>query len=407
MFEIQVALRFLKEGRMQTLLIMVGIAIGIAVLIFLNALIGGLQADLVNSTVGTSPHIVGNSVDKEPPGRLADLDRATKVFTRETVSREEDRPLRNWVPVVEQLEKMDRFTAVSPVVDGSGFITLGDTSLPVVVRGFPLESADAIYNLQERIIRGEFTAAGNRVLLGKDLAEELRVDPGNIIRLSTPEGVDGTFTVAGIFELGTQAINESWVLLSLSGAQTLYGLEGGINGIELQVQDVFAADGAARLLGQSFSDLQWTSWQEENADLLSALSSQSASSYVIQAFVLLAVTMGISSVLAVSVIQKSRQIGILKALGITTSGVSRIFLIQGALLGFLGSLLGSALGAFLVWAFFFFVRTETGDPLFPITLSPGIFFFSIGIATLAGMAAAAAPARRAARLNTIEVIKNG
>lgn len=407
MFELQVALRFLKEGRMQTLLIMVGIAIGIAVLIFLNALIGGLQRDLVNSTVGTSPHIVGTSMDKMPPGRLADLDEETRVFTRVTVTGEGERPLRNWVPVVAQLEKLEGLTAVSPVVNGSGFITQGATSLPVVVRSFPLDSADDIYNIQERLVSGEFAASGNRVLLGKSLAEELRADPGSIIRLSTPEGVDGTFTVNGIFELGSQAINESWVLLSLPGGQTLYGLEGGINGIELQVSDVFNAERTARALEDRFPDLQWTSWQAENADLLSALSSQSASSYVIQAFVLLAVTMGISSVLAVSAIQKSRQIGILKALGITTSGVSRIFLIQGAILGFAGSLLGSALGASLVWAFFYFVRTETGEPLFSITLSPGSFIFAVSIATLAGMAAAAAPARRAARLNTIEVIKNG
>ncbi len=141
--------------------------------------------------------------------------------------------------------------------------------------------------------------------------------------------------------------------------------------------------------------------------MLSALSSQSISSYVIQAFVLLAVALGISSVLAVSVMQKSRQIGILKALGISTAGVSRIFLIQGALLGLIGSVLGSFLGGFLLWGFFTFTADEAGEPLFPITFDPLVFLLAIAVATLAGMGAAAIPARRAARLNTIEVIKNG
>ncbi len=405
MFEFQVALRFLKEGRMQTLLIMVGIAIGIAVLIFLNALIGGLQADLLNSTVGSSPHIVGSTLQREPPLQLAQGE--SRVITREIFRGDQERPLRNWSPLVEQLNNMEAFVAVSPVVEGSGFITLGEASLPVVVRGFPLEEADDIYNIQERMVEGEFAVEGNRVLIGKGLAQELGVSTGNILRLGTPQGIDRTFVLAGTFDLGTQVINDSWVLLSLEKGQTLYNLEGGINSIELQVEDVFAADGAARSLKQSFPDLEWISWQEENADLLSALSSQSSSSYVIQAFILLAVTMGISSVLAVSAIQKSRQIGILKALGITTSGVSRIFLIQGALLGFAGSLLGSLMGTSLVWSFFYFVRTETGEPLFPVSISPGIFIFAVAVATLAGMAAASAPARRAARLNTIEVIKNG
>lgn len=407
MFELQVALRFLKDGGMQTLLIMVGIAIGISVLIFLNALIGGLQADLLDSTVGSSPHIIGTALEKKPPGRLKVPGDEVKVFTRDMVRGEQDRPLRNWISVMEQLEQMEVFTAVTPVVNGSGFVTLGETFLPVAVRGFSPERADSIYNIQSRIVEGEYILEGNRVLVGKGVAEELRAGPGNIIRLTTPEGIDRTFTIAGTFDLGNQAINESWVLISLDRGQTLYNLEGGVNGIELQVEDVFAADGAARTLEESFPNLEWVSWQEENADLLSALSSQSSSSYVIQAFILLAVTMGISSVLAVSAIQKSRQVGILKALGIKTSGVSRIFLIQGAILGFAGSLLGSALGVSLVWTFFFFVRTEVGEPLFPVSISPGIFLFSVGIATLSGMAAAALPARRAARLNTIEVIKNG
>ncbi|RQD77121.1 MAG: ABC transporter permease, partial [Candidatus Syntrophonatronum acetioxidans] len=381
MFEFQVALRFLKEGRMQTLLIMVGIAIGIAVLIFLNALIGGLQADLLNSTVGSSPHIVGSALEKRPPSQRGE---GNRVLTREAIRGDQERPLRNWTPLVEQLGEMEIFEAVTPVIDGSGFITLGEASLPVLVRGFPLHKGDDIYSIQERMVEGEFAAEGDRVLIGKGLAEELGVSPGNIIRLRTPEEIDRTFTVAGTFDLGVQAINDSWVVLSLEKGQTLYNLEGGISGIELQVGDVFAADGTARSLEQTFPDLEWVSWQEENADLLSALSSQSSSSYVIQAFILLAVTMGISSVLAVSAIQKSRQIGILKALGITTSRVSRIFLIQGALLGFTGSLLGSALGTSLVWSFFYFVRTETGEPLFPVNISPGIFLFAVVIATLAG-----------------------
>lgn len=407
MFELQVAWRFLREGRMQTALILVGIAIGIAVLIFLNTLISGLQEDLVASTVGNSPHLRGSALEPEPPARVSDRYPETTVITTTVSPAPEDAILRNWEPVWDQLETMDMFAGITPAVNGSGFVVQGDRALPVAVRGFPPEDADGIYDIDARMVAGEFAADGNRLMLGVDLAESLQATPGSVVRLTTPDGIDRSFSVAGVFDLGSQAINESWVVLDLGAAQTLYGLEGGIEEIELQLDDVFAAEEAARSLERAFPDLEWTSWQEENADLLSALRSQSSSSYVIQAFVLLAVTMGISSVLAVSVIQKSRQIGILKALGSTTTRVSRIFLLQGAMLGLAGAGAGALLGSSLVWAFFAFVRDDVGEPLFPVSIGPGIILAAVALATLAGMGAAVAPARRAAGLNTIEVIKDG
>lgn len=406
MFEFIVALRFLKEGRMQSLLILSGIAIGISVLIFLNALIGGLQVDLVNQTVGSSPHLVGRNKEQEPRSALGKTGEQPVISLLASAA-EQEKPLRNWASVQEQLKGTGDFSAVSPVVNGSGFMNLGDKSLPVVVKGFTLEEADKIYDFRGRLVEGEFDVGRSTVLIGTELAQELKLSPGSIARLTTPAGETVAVTVSGIFDLGAQAINKSWVIMSLAGAQTLFGLQGGITGLEMQVGDVFAAERLARILGNRFPELAWSSWQEENANLLSALSSQSASSYLIQAFVLLAVAMGISSVLAVSVIQKSKQIGILKALGITTEGVGRIFLIQGALLGLGGAIAGSLLGWGLVTMFLTFVRTETGEALFPITLGPEVFLFSVLIAVIAGMGAAALPARRAARLNTVEVIKNG
>lgn len=406
MFELTVALRFLKEGRLQSLLILSGIAIGIAVLIFLNALIGGLQVDLVNQTVGSSPHIAGRNREQEPRSVLGKVQQEPVVSIVATAGSAE-KPLRNWTNLQEQLAETGKFTSVSPVINGSGFMILGERSLPVIVKGFDLEEANKIYDIRNKLVDGEFSAGRSAVLIGTELAEELKLSPGSIARLTTPAGETVTVTVSGIFDLGAQAINRSWVILSLPGAQTLFGLQGGITGIEMQVEDVFAADQITRILENRFPELIWSSWQEENANLLSALNSQSASSYLIQAFVLLAVTMGISSVLAVSVVQKSKQIGILKALGITTEGVSRIFLIQGALLGLGGSIIGSMVGWGLITLFLTFVRTETGEALFPITLGPGIFLVSVVVAVFAGMGAAALPARRAAQLNTVEVIKNG
>ena len=406
MFELNLAFRFLKEGRLQTILILTGIVIGVAVLIFLNALIGGLQEDLLNQTVGNSPHITGSARERIPIS-TAEAREEESVRSIEVSPREDARPFFAWTGLRAELEEMEGFKAVSPIVDGSGFITVAGTSRPVAVKSVEAEKADGIYNLAERMVAGEFRVGRSQILLGKDLAEDLRVNPGGAAVLTTAAGNSINVTLSGIFDLGNKALNSSLVFLELSGGQTLFAISGGISGIEMQVPDVFAADKQTRELDALYPELNWVSWQEENADLLSALNSQSASSYVIQAFVLLAVAMGISSVLAVSVIQRSKQIGILKALGIATNKVSRVFLLQGAILGSLGALLGSALGAALVSLFFLLVRDDQGEALFPITLEPQLFLFALLVATFSGMAAAWIPARRAARLDPVEVIKNG
>ena len=406
MFIWKAAFRFLIEGRSQTLFIAVGIAIGISVLVFLNILITGLQQSLVDTTVGSSPHIVVTSRD-EALVSVFPQEENVRVLSRAGGFFDTTRPLSDWNFLLEQLDRRDMLTAVSPVAEGAGFISRGEKNVSVRLRGVDLDRAEEIYELRDRLVEGEPSVGKNQVLVGIGLAEELGLSTGDLVRFTSLTGSQGDYTVRGVFDLGSQAINSSWVFISLEGAQSVYGLAGAITGLELQVSDVFEAERLARRFEQSYSELSWSSWEEENPDLLSALSSQSVSSYVIQAFVLLAVALGISSVLAVSVMQKSRQIGILKALGISTAGVSRIFLIQGALLGFIGSLLGSMVGALLLLSFFTFTADELGEPLFPITFDLRVFLFAIAIATLAGMGAAAVPARRAARLNTIEVIKNG
>ncbi len=406
MFIWKAALRFLIEGRSQTLFIAAGIAIGIAVLIFLNILITGLQRDLVETTVGSAPHLVVTSRE-EPLQSIFPAVENIRILSRTGGLFDTTRPLNDWNFIVEQLDRRELLTVVSPVAEGSGFVSRGEKNISVRIRGVDLNRAEGIYNIRERMVEGDYAVGKNQVMVGIDLAEELGLVPGDQIRLSSLEGLSNSYSVRGIFDLGNQAINASWIFISLDGAQSFYQLSGAITSLELQLTNVFQAEETARRLEQSFPELNWSSWEEENPDLLSALSSQGISSYVIQAFVLLAVTLGISSVLAVSVMQKSRQIGILKALGISTAGVSRIFLIQGALLGLLGSLLGSLLGGFLLWGFFTFTADEAGVPLFPISFDPLVFLLAVVVATLAGMGAAAVPARRAARLNTIEVIKNG
>lgn len=388
---------------MQTALILFGITMGIAVQIFLNSLIVGLQKNLIARTVGTAPHITASMPDIVPlPSLKPEEGRPT--IARVVTNEGNIKPIRDWQPVVAQLKQYGVFKVINPVVRGSGFILQGEKSLPVLLQGFDLENADALYNIKARMVAGQSRVGGNGILIGKDLAAKLRVGVGNSLRITVPSGATDLFPINGIFDLENQQVNESWLMISLTRAQILYDLDSGLTEIELQVSNVFSARGWAETLHRSFPGVKWLSWQETNAALLSALQSQSSSSYMIQLFVLLSVTLGIASVLAVSVVQKQRQIGILKALGTRTRNVGRIFIIQGAVLGFAGSLLGAAAGWVLIKIF---QSVGSSSAKFPIPVEFGAIALSIAIATAAGTLAAFVPARRAARLNPIEVIRNG
>jgi len=217
--------------------------------------------------------------------------------------------------------------------------------------------------------------------------------------------VEDTVTVNGVFSLGNEAVDRSWVLTSLRHAQSLFALPGGCTAIELKVSYIFAAEDIANELHER-SGLDASSWMRENAELLRGLSAQSSSKSLIEFFVALAVALGIASVLIVSVVQKAREIGILRAVGTPRKRVLAIFLIQGGVLGCAGAILGSGLGAVLAKLFEAFAVGPDGAPQFPVALDLSLFAGATALAVGVGLLAAALPASRAARLDPATAIRH-
>lgn len=401
-FEFKVAWRFLKSNRTQTLLILLGIIVGVSVQIFLGSLISGLQQDLVDQTVGSSSHITILPKDQIPRPLVIQEDKYSRIVTFSG----SQSGINRWQEIAEYVKGMDQITAVSPTIDGSGFAIRGDKNIPVVFRGIEITKADGIYNINENIVNGEADIGGNNIIIGTEMARELELNTGDTLKLNTSEGISDRFIIRGIFDLGSKELNNSWVFLSSKRASTLFNFSDRVSNIEIQIADVFRADQIADQIMARFNNINAESWQRNNEQLLTALQSQTSSSLIIQIFVIIAVTLGIASVLAVSVVQKSRQIGILKAMGTKKKSVGIIFLIQGAILGLSGSILGALSGIGLSQAFVTFARGDSGDPLFPITIDPTFILISVVIATAAGMIAASIPARNSAKLNPIEVIHN-
>lgn len=401
-FELKMAWRFLKSGKTQTFLILLGIIIGVAVQTFLGSLIGGLQQDLVNQTVGNSPHITILGENQTPrPVIVSDHD-MTRIITYSGA----EEGITRWREKVNSLDENKDLTVVSPVIDGSGFAIRGSNNQSVILRGVDLNRADRIYNIKDRIVEGQKGISGNSILIGTELANELELEPGDSLQIRNAGEVTDRFIVNGIFDLESGELNKSWIFMSQQRAGTFLGINNKVSSIELQVKEVFEADKIAVNLNNKIDGIKAENWQKNNQQLLTALQSQSSSSIVIQVFVIIAVTLGIASVLAVSVVQKSRQIGILKAMGATNRSVALVFLLQGAILGVFGSILGSLSGIGLSQLFVNLIRTADGDPLFPVQINPLFIMLSIFIATTAGMIAALIPARNSAKLSPIEVIRS-
>ncbi|WP_321156014.1 ABC transporter permease [Psychrobacter sp. LV10R520-6] len=395
--ESTIAMSFLREGRMQSIMITVGVAVGVAVIIFITALVQGLQSNLIENTLGTQAHI-----------RLLPTDEINMVLppVAGTVQllQEDKRPQRlrsinNWQQITATLDQLPLLTAVSPTVSGPAFVRRGEALASVALVGTDLERYQKIIPLEEYLVSGQLRMGADNVLIGSQLAKDLGVQVGNKLRLETGQQNSAVVNIAGIFELGVRELDARYVYLDLKQAQSLLGLPGGVTVIDLTVADIFEAENIAAQVGR-LTSLQAESWIMTNVQLMNALSAQSLSTNMIIVFVAISVAFGIASVLSVSVVQRTREIGILRATGATRQQILRIFLIQGAVFGLLGSVVGSAASYVLVWVFNTF-----GPGLFYIPISVKLVIVAMLLATLTGVLAAAIPSRRAAALDPVEAIR--
>ena len=291
---------------------------------------------------------------------------------------------------------------VLPVVEGAGLIRRGQVNRSILLKGFDISQGDRIYEISTSITAGSHNIQEGSVLLGKDLAADLGVSAGEPVQLELSGREPLTIMIDGVFDLGSSAINQRWMIMDQHKASALLGIGDRINTIEIQVHDVLAAEDLAREWGARLPDYQVKSWQESNASLLAALRSQSSSSYTIQVFVLLAVILGVASVLAISAVQKSKEIGILKAIGIRTRSISRVFLYQGLALGVIGTAAGFALGLFMSQMFVILAEQDYTLLVKPLTAA-----IIITATVLASALSAYLPARQVSTIDPIEVIRNG
>ncbi|MFC2004837.1 ABC transporter permease [Chloroflexota bacterium] len=384
MLSIKIAIRFLKTGGTQNLLIIIGIAIAISIQIFVGLLINSLQKTLVDRTIGNSPQITILS--------------STNINT-----------IRDWDIMVRDLENIDQLKATAISATANAFIQDGNRNLPVLVRGFDFVNFDSIYNISDSIYEGKPYQSIREVLIGKELREELEADIGDDLAVKTPDGKEANLTISGFFDLGVASLNESWILANLDTTQRIFNFSNRITSIEMTVKDIFTADTTARDIENLLDndDINVKNWKEQNVELLSGLEGQRMSSLVIQVVIIASVVIAISSVLAITVLQKSKEIGILKAMGIKDLAASLIFIYEGLLVGLLGATLGVILGLGLLYGFDASTTRTDGVAIVDLYIENEFIITSWLIGVAASTIAGILPARKSLKLNPVEIIREG
>ena len=400
-FEWIVAVRFLVEGASQTAMIVLGTSVGVGVIVFMSALLVGIQGNFINRIMNTQAHIVVYQPDtiSRPLFTIAGFSELSVIQKpAQHIS-----PIDQWQKTLLQMRSMNDIAVAAPVVSGSAQVVQGANIRPLSIVGVEADSYFSIVNIPGMIVSGSSELTTQNILVGTTFADKMGVVVGDKIRLTALSGQQLMLTIGGIFDLGNRGANERTAYVALRTAQSMMAIKGGIITIEVTVNDLYAAETIAQEITAT-TGLTADSWIKTNAQFFTAMNTQNVSFSVINFFIALSVAFGIASVLVVSVVQRSKEIGILRAMGSSQDQILRIFVVQGGIVGLLGSLGGSILGFAIAFLFTTYARNADGTAFVTISITPLLILETAAIATIVGLGAAMFPAMRAAKLDPVVAI---
>lgn len=398
-FEALVALRFLREGRVQTLLIVAGITVGVAVVVFVSALIQALERDLTERTLATQAHVVARAHEDE--NLRAPAPGVTIADVQKRLQRE--RTIGDWARRLEAAREVPGVRAAAAVAAGPGMAGRGGVTRAIQLIGVELGDYLQVLALADKVVAGEFALPAGTVVIGTELAADLGLRVGDRLRLDGGRDAQAA-TVMGLVDFGAKEPNQRWVLLPLRSAQALLGYPMEVTELYLKTDGLYEASAIAAAVARR-TGLQADSWMERNTQLLNALRSQASSSLVIRAAVMLSVALAIASVLVITVVQRSAEIGVMRAYGVRAGSIVWIFLLQGAALGLLGSLAGIGLANGLIEAAAQGARSA-GRQFPPAVVDQAMVVSTAALAIAVGTLAALVPALRAARMDPVQAMRH-
>ena len=388
---------------MQTALIIVGAAAGVGVIYFITAVLVGVQADLVTRVTGAQPHITLKPPEETVTPLVASRDNAPRVAS---VQARQQRliTLDGWPVIEAQMRATPGVIAVAPVASGAALAIKGEATRAVTLSGTDISLYRLVVRFDDKLVQGALRMEAGDALIGIELARDLGAVLGDRFRVQSGEGRGEVFQIRGLLDMGNRELNRRTVFMSLRPAQSLLNITGRITNLDASIDDIMRAEQVGARL-RAVTGQRVETWIQNNSQVFTAIGNQNVMTLLIRSFVALVVALGVASVLVVSVVQKRKEIGILRAVGATRGQMLRVFLWQGAVVGAAGALTGSALGMALISIFSRVLRNDAGKALFSLEFDPRLMGVVLVIATVLGLAAAVLPARNAARLDPAQAIR--
>ncbi len=398
LYALKIATRYLTASKAQTGLLVLGVAVGVFIFIFMSALIGGLAEFILSRTVGDISHVTITAEDPDPTLLISADGHVLAVTERGRARTATLAEAATYIPLIEGVPGV---TAVSPQITGAGFLTRGAQVAQVGVTGVEPGRESAILDLDGYMVEGTGRLGSGLIVLGRTLADDLSLRLGQTLRLQSSGGVSAVLTLSGIFDTGNGMIDGSSVFVALPTARTLFALPQGVTRIEIKLADLNTADATALRI-RALTGLDAVPWTDGAAQLMEALNAQAQTGYFLKTFALITIVIGVASALLLSTYRRRPEIGIMRAMGAGRGFVIFVFVTQGALIGLMGGLSGAALGYLALLPFPSRDAFKVGT--LPMDITQGSYGLAITLTVIGAILASILPARAAARVDPVTAI---
>lgn len=406
-----IALRQLWDRKLLNGIAILGVLLGVVVLISINGIMQGFQTKFLENILKISPHVIIFDKQLRPAPPL--LVRYTDDFVAARVSHESpsDRQLRISRPneIVRALERMPNVSAASTLLTGSAVIALGAKQYPVDLRGIEPAQQDRVTPISQYVKQGSFRplANGEGILLGNGVATRIGAKVDDIVTVGSPLGLSKSLKVVGIFDSGIPPVDAARVYVSLHDAQTILGKPDVVGRIEVKLADTERAMGMAEQVERMFG-YDAESWQETNANFLSLFRQQNTIIGFVVGAILMVGGFGILAIQIMIVLQKTRDIAILRSVGFHRRDILIVFLLQGLVISLIGGVIGDGIGHWVLSALSQLKTRQEGlvkSETFLVYDDPWFYLYGLLFAMAVGLVASFIPAWRGSRVEPVDVLR--
>lgn len=385
MFELDVATRHIRSRHRQTLFSVIAVSLAVAIIIIFMSMMGGYTSILIDSTTENQAHITVMPKEGEDYIHLY-------------------HGLENHIYDLEGVE------GVSSYFQGEAALQYKHNAEGVLLYGINPEDENRVVNRDKYMLAGEFSSIenpGNRIILGYKLAKNLDVEMGDSITAQIPGAEPIDFTITGIFQTGTP-LDETMAFVNLERLQDLYGAGDVITGMGIRLSDPYASEDQANGIDRE-TGYDAISWMEQNAEILTLLETSEGMVYFFYIIIFGISGFGVANVLIMIVMEKMGEIGMLMAMGTSRRSIMLIFLLEAAILGMMGVVVGCILGyvaSAAIAAITIPIPPEMyfGMDHLPVVIEFKNFITASVFAMVINIIAGVFPARRASKMDPVEAI---